>query len=227
MKLFDICKSRSNFAGLHYTTKHSGKMLNVFSLSTDINSNPICRGRQKIEGSICSKCFAARMFNDLIGRYRSVNRAFKRNTEILTKRLLKDNEIPRINPERVPIFRFEAYGDLMNVIQVLNYFKICYKNPAVAFALWTKNPGFLIKALKVAPKPANLQIVLSSMNLNSPAHAERFSFVDKVFTVYDDDTIKRDRVNINCGARSCMGCQLCYRKNPAGVKQIEVRERLK
>lgn len=227
MKLFDICKSRSNFAGIHYTTKHNGKMENVFSLSTDINSNPICQGRQKIAGSICAACFAARMFDNLTGRYRSVNRAFKRNTEILCKRLLKDNEIPRINPAKVPIFRFEAYGDLMNVIQVLNYFKICYKNPAVNFAMWTKNPGFIIKALKIAPKPANLQIVLSSMGMNTPAHAERFDFVDKVFTVYDEKTIEAQNININCGARSCFACRKCYNPNPNGEKLIEIREKLK
>ena len=65
------------------------------------------------------------------------------------------------------------------------------------------------------------------MGLNKPSNGERFAFVDKVFTVYDDATIDRDGVQINCGARSCMGCQLCYKPNPDGVKVMQVRERVK
>lgn len=225
--IYSTVASLNNFAGVHYTTKHTGKMSGVLSLSTDINSNPLCLGRQKIAGSVCSACFAARMFDDAAGRYRGVNNAFKRNSEILCSRLLTDSEIPAINPARFPVFRFEAYADICTVTQVLNYFKIARKNPAVRFALWTKNPGFVAKALKVVSKPENLQIVLSSMGLNKPAAGLRFAFIDKVFTVYDDATIEAQNIEINCGARSCMGCQLCYKKNPAGVDVVEVRERLK
>ena len=165
----DLTKTRNTFAGVHYTTQHTAKMHGVLSLSTDINTNPICTGRRKIAGSICSLCFSARMWNDLTGRYRSVNRAFKRNTEILCGRLLTAEEIPHINPDLFPLCRFEAYGDIQNVTQVLNYFKIARLNPGVKFALFTKNPGFISKAVTVAPVPANLQIVLSSMGLNKPA----------------------------------------------------------
>lgn len=220
-------KSNGNFAGIHYTTEHTAKMAGVVSLSTDINSNAICQGRRKIAGSICSLCFSADMWDDENGQYRKVNGAFKTNTEILCSRLLTDNEIPRIDPAKWPLFRFEAFADLQSVTQVLNYFKIARKNPGVKFALWTKNPGFIAKAVALVSVPANLQIILSSMALNTPARGERFPFVNKVFTVYDDDTITREQIDINCGARSCMGCQRCYKPNPAGVAVMQVRERVK
>jgi len=223
----NISKSKSNFANIHYTTNHTAKMEGVISLSTDINSNPICQGRRKIEGSICSLCFSAKMWDDEKGQYRKGNKAFKTNTEILCNRLLKDEEIPYIDSKVFPLFRFEAFADLQSVTQVINYFKIARKNPKVRFALWTKNPGFISKALLLVDVPKNLQIVLSSMGLNKPSNGERFPFVNKVFTVYDDETIAREGVNINCGARSCKGCQICYKPNPKGVDVLQVRERVK
>lgn len=227
MKRNCFTKSNGNFAGLHYTTAHSAKMKGVVSLSTDINENPICVGRRNIEGSICALCFSARMWDDKKGQYRNNNKGFKVNTEILCNRLLADNEIPVINPAIWPLFRFEAFADLQSVTQVLNYFKIARKNKDVKFALWTKNPGYISKAVSLSSVPDNLQIVLSSMGLNKPTRGDRFPFVSKVFTVYDNETIERENIAINCGARSCMGCRICYEKNPHGVKVLQVRERVK
>lgn len=227
MKTNCISKTKSNFAGIHYTMNHTAKMDGVISLSTDINTNPICQGRRKIEGSICSLCFSAKMWDDEKGQYRKVNKAFKANTEILCNRLLDDSEIPLIDSVKFPLFRFEAFADLQSVTQVLNYFKIARKNSKVRFALWTKNPGFIAKAVSIVDVPKNLQIVLSSMGLNKPSNGNRFPFVNKVFTVYDEETIARDGVNINCGAKSCKGCQICYKPNPKGVDVMQVRERVK
>ena len=220
-----LTTARNTIAGVHYTTKHTAKMAKVVSLSTDINSNPVCIGRQKIAGSICSQCFAARMWDNNRGVYRSVNKAFADNTAILCGRLLTTDEIPVIDPKRFPLF--EAFADLQNATQVLNYFKIARLNPGVRFALWTKNPGFVAKALTVSPKPDNLQIVLSSMRINHAANGDAFGFIDKVFTVYDPETIQRDGVAINCGARSCFTCRRCYDPNPDGVKVMQVSEKLK
>jgi hypothetical protein len=47
--------------------------------------------------------------------------------------------------------------------------------------------------------------------------------VDKVFTVYDPAYIEAESIEINCGARNCFDCGLCYEKN--GVEVIN--EKLK
>ena len=223
----NLSKSNCTIAGIHYTTNHTAKMKGVVSLSTDINSNPICQGRAKVEGSICAKCYASRMFDDNKGTYRKANKAFKQNTEILCNRLLNDDEIPTIDPNKFPLFRGQSFSDYSTEIEVLNTFKIAEKNPSVSFAMFTKNPGFFRKALKVAPKPKNVQIVLSSMRLNVPANGEIFGFVDKVFTVYDPETIETKGVQINCGAKSCFSCRRCYKPNPDGVKVQFISEKLK
>jgi hypothetical protein len=100
---------------------------------------------------------------------------------------------------------------------------MCYKNPRVKFALWTKNPDYIAEAIADGyEKPANLNIVLSSLFVNVERR-KAFDFVYKVFTVYDPEYIEKNGVEINCGARSCFNCGLCYEKN--GVEVIN--EKLK
>ena len=214
------------FGKVHYTMGHSGKMDGLISLSTDINSNPLCQARMKMRGAVCQHCFSERLWDDDKGRYRGGNDSFKTNAMILSKHLLTDDEIPYINYKRWPLFRFEAFGDLRSVLQALNYLRIAKKNPKVRFALFTKNPGFLSRALRLVPKPENLQIVLSSLFMNKQARGN-FPFVDKIFTVYDEAFITRNKVQINCGARSCLACQRCYLPNLNGEKVQQVREQVK
>ena len=68
-------------------------------------------------------------------------------------------------------------------------------------------------------------IIVSSpmMNKRMELDREKFWFVDHVFTVYDKDYIEANNVNVNCGARSCLGCQHCYRKDT----EFYVNEKLK
>lgn len=221
-----LSKTRNVVAGVHYTTSHTAKMAGLASLSTDINLNPLCQARRRNGAAVCSVCFSASLWDDKRGQYRKGNAAFKRNTEILCNHILTGDEIPVIDPARFPLFRFEAFADLQSVTQVINYFNIAKNNPGVKFALWTKNPGFVARALKFTTKPENLQIVLSSLRLNRPT-ATNYEFIDKIFTVYDEKTIDAEQININCGARSCMGCQLCYNRNQGGARLVHVRERVK
>lgn len=206
--------------GLHYTTNHSGKMQGIHSLSTSVAVNPHCIERQKNGNSICSKCFSATMMK----RYSALNAVLISNTEILTSGVLDWDLLP-LTPTRY--FRFEAFGDLINEYQVVNYFNIARKNPETLFALWTKNPRIIERALENSDleKPSNLQIVLSSPLINVALKTTKFDFVDKIFSVYDKETAKG--VNINCGSRSCLGCGRCYRPNPNGERLQFINEILK
>ena len=47
------------------------------------------------------------------------------------------------------------------------------------------------------------------------------------FSVYDKETIQRENIDINCGARSCLLCQRCYKANPNGERIEHIREMLK
>lgn len=223
---FDITKSKNDFNGLHFTTNHSAKMAGVCSISTDINKNPICQMRQKNGVSICSKCFSAKMWNPTNGVYRKAVTKLSQNTDILTTRIIPISEMPKIDYNRFPICRIESFGDIQNPTQVINYFNLCKANPQIRFGFWTKNPGFIATALKYTTKPQNCNIVLSSFKLNKPAKGN-FDFIDKIFSVYDKETIQRENIDINCGARSCLLCQRCYKANPNGEKIEHIREMLK
>lgn len=203
-------------SGLHFTTKHSGKMAGMVSISTSVTKNERCAKNAQIKGSICEKCFASKQMRI----FPSMENPMAENQRILTAEILPAEKLPTINNL---YFRFEAFGDLNNEIQVINYFRICYKNPRVKFALWTKNPDYIAGAIKAGwEKPHNLNIVLSSLFINRE-RSNPFEFVDKVFTVYDSDHIEKHDIQINCGAKNCFSCGLCYEKNGITV----INEKLK
>ena len=203
-------------SGLHFTTRHSGKMAGMVSISTSVTTNERCAKNAQIKGSVCEQCFAAKQMRV----FTSMEKPMVKNQEILTSEILPAEKLPTIINL---YFRFEAFGDLNNATQVKNYFNICYKNPRVKFALWTKNPDYIAVAIADGyKKPENLNIVLSSLFINVE-RKKTFDFADKIFTVYDPDYIEKNNVEINCGARSCFDCGLCYEKN--GVEIIN--EKLK
>lgn len=218
-KIITTQSKREDLGGLHYCTNHTGKMNGLHSLSTSVNANPYCIKRQANGNSICAHCFAASMMK----QYQALNEVTTRNAEILTASVLPVSVLPLIP---VRYFRFESFGDLINTNQVINYFNIARKNPDTLCALWTKNQHLIAKAIEMGnEKPANLQIVLSSPLVNKPIKATKYSFIDKIFTVYDKQAAKA--VNINCGARSCLACGRCYRPNPNGERIQYVNEILK
>lgn len=207
---------------------HGGKMTDVISLSTSPLVNAICNLRAKIVNSICHHCFSRRM----MAVYPSLAAKLERNTNWLCYEIIEPCDVYHFKPKS-GLFRFEAFGDLFTTIQVKNYFTIASVLAAdgINCALWTKNPQVIKKAIEEfnLVKPANLQIVFSVAGLNSNAaemifdalHAAGYDFIDKIFTVYDSE--HAERVNINCGARDCAGCQLCYHNN--GV--VFINEKLK
>lgn len=209
-------QNSKQISGLHFTTKHTGKMDGMASISTSVTTNERCAKNAAIPGSICEKCFAAKQMKV----FPTMEKPMVENQRILTSSILPPELLPRINNL---YFRFEAFGDLNNDIQVINYFNICKKNPGVKFALWTKNPDYIAAAIAAGhAKPENLNIVLSSLFINQERR-NPYDFVDKIFTVYEPEYIQENAVEINCGARNCFSCGLCYEKNNV----VQIREKLK
>lgn len=201
--------------GIRFNSNMSGKMAGITCLSTSVLCNPFCAARREKEGCICSRCYAA----STCSRYSALEKNMQRNSELLTSQLFDLDQLPVIN---AMIFRFEAFGDLINSTQCRNYFRLAKRNPGVRFALWTKNPGIVQQAIDAGEaKPDNLVILLSSAMIGQRADASRWSFVDKTFTVYAKDQL--DDSEINCGSRACLTCQRCYRKDTTD----DIRERLK
>ena len=187
-----------------FCTNHSGKMEGMISISTSNLDNTFCAAHKKCEGSICAKCYA----NAMCKRYSNLNKKLIANGLLLKNHDISIDNMPILN---TLICRIESFGDIDNTLQVKNYFTLCKANPDTTFAMWTKNPSIIQKAIDELgiEKPNNLIIILSSLMLNKVASVH-YDFVDKVFTVYDKE--HSDKVTINCGARNCSTCRRCYTK---------------
>lgn len=208
-----------------FCVNHSGKMEGMISLSTSSLCNPFCVARAKRAAkypeldSICGHCYA----RSLINCRSSLAVKLAHNTELWTRDIIPLEDLPIINPERHKIVRFESFGDLSTVQQATNYLNLCRVNPAITFALWTKNPAILRRALGES-KPHNLIIILSietiDLSVNESELLSRFPFVDKVFCVVSEETPDR---KVNCGGRHCLTCQRCYKLDTETV----ITEKLK
>ena len=208
-------------------TAHSGKMEGIPSISTSCILNARCQKRVNCNQSVCHNCFAHSYMNFRKG----LREALERNFHILTERLLTKKEIGDLNINS-SFFRLEAFGDLNNNIQLINYINICKFYRYTRFALWTKNVDILLSVFsqKKYRKPRNLSLIVSSPLLNV---ALPLSFVEKVnkvvhvdvvFTVYTKEFAEKHNIVINCGARHCLSCLQCYK----GHKEtIYINEQLK
>lgn len=197
----------------------TGKMTDIPSLSTCALDIDTCIARHNNPNTICSHCYAM----TTLKRYKGLRENARHNAGLL-KDIMPIEDLPKVN---AAFFRFESFGEIFCANQVVNYFNICRINPNTSFALWTKNPGYIAKAIKMGyEKPDNLQIVISSPFLNHEVK-NVWDFADRTFTVYSKAYLKEhdlDETNfINCGSRDCLGCNQCYRKN--GAKVIRERQR--
>ncbi len=210
---------------------HTGKMEGIKSISTAVALNPFCQRNQRIPGSVCAHCFSQAM----MGMYPALDAKLRKNSELLSSRVLDWDELPDLTGEET--FRFESFGDLINETHLRNYLNIALKNPGTRFALWTKRYK-LVGDWFSDPDPShamppNMTLVISSMALNVPMplgflmKTGRFAPGQlKSFTVYEAATVEADwkGIEINCGSRFCRGCGLCYHAEN-GV--TEIREVLK
>lgn len=202
--------------GEHYgvTDVMGGKMKGMWSLNTSPTANAFCLKMRENPNLICSHCYS----HISEARWKNCRAAWTNNFQILTSRVLQDNELAKIT--KVDLFRFQAHGDLGSREHYVNLVRIADANPTVRFALWTKNlavindGGIIIRD--------NLVHVYSTPKLNelNPYLPKGF---DKVFTVYSRPFLREHpEVAINC-AQSCMECQLCYEKNDVSI----INERIK
>lgn len=207
-------------------SKMHGKMQGVGGLNTATNLNRSCSAAYRAktgcgkDPTICQSCYSMKgLIEGSTGNPAKATsiQMLNRNTRLLTRGPLAN--IPKITTK---FFRFSAEGDLHNEQHLLNFFAIAKANPNTHFTLWTKRHNIVGPVLSKYGKPRNLYIIQSSLRVNTP-EARRPGYA-KVFTVYTPAFLKEHpEIKVNCGAKSCMGCQICYTNNNITV----VNERLK
>lgn len=213
IEFFKSCSSETRQIIIldHICFNHDAKMQGVISLSTYVGNNPYCIARRNnCPGSICPFCYAA----SLTGQRHYLKMKLIRIMAILTNIELSKSDIPIIDAAIYPYFRFESFGDIVNTIQVNNYNLIALVNSNINFTWWTKNPGIIQAAINAGMVLSNnIVIGLSSLYLNTPEieKAKKYAFIRFLFTVYDDEYIAAHNIVINCGAKHCLSCGICYK----------------
>jgi len=154
----------------------------------------------------------------LNGLRKNAKPALQRNSDLLSGRLLDKSELPTT---LAAFFRFNAHGELINMIHLRNLIMIAEHNPHCNFALWTKRTDLIRKYLKDAKKPKNLILVYSNPKINRimtnpPKH------FDKVFNNVDKD-YQVDKHN--CTGQKCASCLACYKHNGYTVIVEAVKKR--
>ena len=181
------------------------------AINTSPSSNPFCKRMAKT-AAVCRRCYSTRL-EKLYGATKENGRSGKvlqwvKNGKILSRRLLKDSELPHFISRR-PV-RFQAHGELFNTTHLLNLIAIAEANPAVTFALWTKRLDLTRGNLKQLD---NLFYVYSVSKLNR-LHQKLPAGFHKVFAVFDRAYVEEHNLSglINC-QKKCATCMLCYAKN--------------
>lgn len=193
---------------LHLTIHMKGKLKGILSINTSSLKNPFCNSigcrhlarKDRKKKTICEYCYAEK--NEKLRK--QLEACLEHNTEMLTTRILKDEEIPLLNNAFV---RFHSFGELVNDIHVQNFLNIAKKNPQTIFCLMTKRYNLIMKH----PKLKNIIYIASSPLLNTPIQNKTvLEYFDKTFTVYEHDNACVKKININCHGKDCIKCQNCY-----------------
>ena len=185
----------------------SGKLKGFKALNTNTLSNDFCvkmynSGKNDV---ICTFCYSHRMLNT----YRkSCVDPWQNNSDLLSKSLLKDYQLPRIKDSE---FRFHGHGELINSKHLKNFVLIVEHNPKCNFALWTKRKNIVRAVFKKQERPNNLILVYSNPIIDKVMKKPPKGF-DKVFNNVNSPTDGE-----NCTGQKCKDCLACYEFNDTNV----------
>lgn len=207
-KIFDRWRK---VTGIGFTCRMRGKMRGMLALSTSPNGNERCNARAACGNPdcICTKCYAKAQ----CAYQHGTETKLECNGRILSERLIPVEDWIHINYNAWRVCRLESHGDVRNAIHAANYFNCAKANPKITFTVWTKNYDFYVEADKMVGKPSNFILIISSPMLNDELDLANYPLSDRVFTVYTKEWLAEHNAKpsfINCGAKLCKGCMICY-----------------
>lgn len=191
-------------------TNHTGKMEGMVSVSSATSCNAFCKKMAENGGEncICKYCYARRQFSF----QKTTRNKFEQATLDLTSRVLSFAELPVFEAD-VDVVRIEAFGELNNTVQAVNYINILRKNPHINFAWWTKRPNLIARAVKQMgiEFPDNCNVIYSNPYIDELPKIQKYSFINGYFTVWSSQQKALENgCNINCGSKKCKNCLNCY-----------------
>ena len=186
-----------------HISKMSGKLEGLRAISTNTTTNDYCikQYNKKDSKNICTFCYS----QEMLRTYRkNMALALQRNSDIIGKKILREDGLPIILDA---FFRFNAHGELINEINLINYVNIALKNPHCNFSLWTKRFDIVSKYFKDNKKPKNFILIYSNPKINHILEVVP-KYFDKTFNNVQEDLKKEKQ---NCSGQKCKDCLLCYK----------------
>lgn len=193
-----------------HISKMTGKLEGFKAISSNTVTNPYCIQQFNCGNSdnICTKCYSHTMLNS----YRkNMQKPLEHNSQLLSSTVLPFDQLPVILDA---FFRFNAHGELINIIHLTNLVNIAVKNPHCNFALWSKQNQLVQEYFASNQKPSNLILIFSNSKIGKilPKPPKHF---DKTFNNVPHDQFVSEQ---NCTGQKCKDCLLCYKHN--GVSTI-------
>ena len=186
-----------------HISKMSGKLEGLRAISTNTTTNSYCSKQynKKDSKNICTFCYSQEM---LLTYRKNMALALQRNSDIIGKKIIHEDGLPIILDA---FFRFNAHGELINEINLINYINIALKNPHCTFSLWTKRFDIISKYFKNNKKPKNFILIYSNPKINHILKVVP-KYFDKTFNNVQEDLNKEKQ---NCTGQKCKDCLLCYK----------------
>ena len=202
-------------------SKMTGKLEDMWALSTSVLMNPICQCRAKDPECICHDCYACTSAS----KYSTITQALETNHHILNDFLIPETAWAALHfPTTNGDARIEWAGDVASITCARNYLRIIKTHPWLNFGVWTKNVNIWIHAFELeSGKPKNMKFIVSSPYVNRPVEIpeEWLPYVDHRFTVYTKEYAEAHGIVINCGGRKCVICRNCYGDGPFDIAELK------
>lgn len=188
-----------------YTDRHQGKMVGMNSLSIwGPAAHQFCIASGKNAHRICHRCYY--VYGTALVHRETIDKPMKNYIMLRARRLAPIRTM-------MDIFRFNSFGELSGREDIEYFIECCDANPATTFSLCTKRPDIVNSVIgRGTPKPRNMILVYSwpwRGDRMTPKEEDLPENFDKIFTAWKIF----DEKSINCGARNCYKCRMCYTFN--------------
>ena len=197
-------------------SKMSGKLKELQAINTNTLTNDYCKRMNgcKNDKVICTMCYSHYMLSTF---RKNCTGAFQHNSNMLSTKILDDKSFPKFS-DKNDIIRLHAHGELINTTHMYNLITMVNLNPTKMFSLYTKRADIINKVFNHMNKPINLILVYSNPIIDKPMTTIPNHF-DKVFNVLK----QKHQEKINCGAKNCNTCRLCYKKGGTNIIYEELK----
>jgi len=203
MELITVKQATENVGGLSNTSKLPCKSFGISAYKCKVGSE-----LRKINGSICSKCYA------LKGQYviGPVPNAHAARHAVLYRKDWCDNMVISIN--NAPWFRWFDSGDVQSLRMLRNIVIVAERTPDTKHWLPTKEAAIVAAYLKkYGAFPDNLIVRVSAPMIDGPA-PKRFEFTS---TAHQD----KAPIGFECTApqtkNKCEDCRACWDRSVKNV----------